>query len=117
MLFWIFVILFIIWTIKLNIHKIPGKGGIQPQKKKTGFLNNIFCLRTFQPAPVWVSGKHDDCLPDSPLSSLPRDARHVRGLRPGHEGHAGRPGVDHPLRAAGDQAVRHDSAVNISSGI
>ena len=73
--------------------------------------------RSFQFANVWFSGEHDDGGPHSPLPSLPCDARHVRGVREGDEGHVGGPGVDRPLRAPGDQAVRHDSTVNIPSGI
>ena len=93
MLLWIFLILFLIWTIKLNINKIPGKRRIQKL-----IPSLIFSARTFQSAPVWVSGEHDDGGPDPPLPSLPSDARHVRGVRPGDEGHAGGPGVDRPLR-------------------
>ena len=73
--------------------------------------------RTFQSTAMWFPGEHDDGRPDSPLSPLPGDARHGRGVRQGDEGHAGGPGVDRPLWAAGDQAVRHESTVNISSGI
>ena len=66
---------------------------------------------------MWFSAEHDDGGPHSPLSPLPSDARHVRGVRQGDEGHAGGPGVDRPVRTARDQAVRHDSAVNIPPGI
>lgn len=78
---------------------------------------SLFWPRTFQSPLVWVSAYDDDGGPHPPLSPLPSDARHVRGVRAGDESHAGGPGVDRPLRATRDQAVRHDSTVNFSSGI
>ena len=134
---WLFVIVFSLWTWKLNQHKIPGmqyRGGLQISY----VLILIICSsqRSSLVSILGISHHYDNVWPSLFKLSIQSYAQvkwmhrphfglmchlnccqNVWTLRQGDAGDAWRPGMVHSLRPWGDQAILHEGGVNLSSSV